>query len=118
MKRADMVRHGTKELIEAENAVELALAKVAGFINTVTTMRLNSNLSMTVGQGAVSALVATTSKLAEARAAMLEAHSEFKDIRDQLGCKDLIVDVGHTEKPEEGSKPPVVPFTAKVRSAA
>jgi hypothetical protein len=102
MKRADMVRRGAQELIEAENAVDEALRKVTGLTSSLTEMRLRSNLSMAYGQEVVTALVTSAAKLAEVRGTMLVAHEHLNDVKGQLGCRTVAV--GTLDKPEDDKK--------------
>jgi hypothetical protein len=90
MKRVDMVRNGTKQLITAENAVENALCEVAALASTLGRMRLESDMSMVYGQDAMSALVESISLLSNARGAMIKAHGALNDVKSQMGCRTVM----------------------------
>jgi hypothetical protein len=100
MKRIDMVRNGTKQLITAENAVENALCEVAALASTLGRMRLESDMSMVYGQEAISALVESMSMLSNARGAMIKAHSHLDQVKTQMGCRTVME--GGTNKPPTG----------------
>ena len=97
MKRTDMVRQGATQLITAENAVETALCEVTALTSSLTRLRLDSNLSMVIGQEAMSALVETITLLSNARGTMVRAHGHLDEVKTQLGCRHLMM--GGTEKP-------------------
>lgn len=103
MKRADMARKGAEQLINAENAVELALCEVTALTSTLGRMRLDSNLSMVIGQEAMGALVESITMLSNARGAMVKAHGALDGVRTQIGCGAMAV--GDLPKPGGGSAP-------------
>ncbi|WP_443747870.1 hypothetical protein [Asticcacaulis solisilvae] len=86
MKRAEMARRGAEQLIQAENAVEAALCEVTALASTLGRMRLESNLSMVIGQEAMGALVETITMLSNARGAMVKAHGALDTVKTQIGC--------------------------------
>ncbi len=90
MKRVDMVRSGTKQLIAAENAVETALCEVATLTSTLGRMRLESDMSLMYGQDAMSALVESIAMLSNARGAMIKAHGALNDVKTQMGCRTVM----------------------------
>jgi len=90
MKRVDMVRSGTKQLITAENAVETALCEVATLASTLGRMRLESDMSLVYGQDAMSALVESITLLSNARGAMIKAHSHLDGVKTQMGCRTVM----------------------------
>jgi len=90
MKRVDMVRSGTKQLITAENAVESALCEVATLASTLGRMRLESDMSLMYGQDAMSALVESITLLSNARGAMIKAHGALNDVKVQMGCRTVM----------------------------
>lgn len=111
-----MVRHGAAQLIDAENAVEAALCKVAGLITTLGEMRLNANLSTVIGQEAMDALAASTVKLAEARGTMIVAHNGLNGVKTQIGCRTVAA--GTLDKPEDDKRPPTIGLVDQDRGAA
>ena len=102
MKRADMARNGAAKLIKAENAVEAALSEVTGLVSTLGQMRLESNLSMVVGQDAMDHLVASITMLSGARGSMIKAHKHLDTVKSQIGCG--AVAMGALDKPENDKK--------------
>jgi hypothetical protein len=104
MKRVDMVRVGTKELIMAENAVENALCEVAALASHLGRMRLESDMSMMYGQEAMTALVESITLLSNARGAMIKAHGALNDVKAQMGCRTVM-------EGQSGDKPTNPPAT-------
>ncbi len=96
MKRVDMARRGAEQLFQAENAIEAALCEVTALTSTLGRMRLESNLSMVVGQEAMGALVETITMLSNARGAMVKAHGALDGVKTQIGCG--AVSVGASDK--------------------
>ena len=86
MKRAEMARRGAAQLFQAENAIESALCEVTALTSTLGRMRLESNLSMVIGQDAMGALVETITMLSNARGAMVKAHGALDTVKTQMGC--------------------------------
>jgi len=101
MKRVDMVRSGTKQLITAENAVENALCEVAALASTLGRMRLESDMSMMYGQEAMSALVESITMLSNARGAMIKAHGALTDVKAQMGCRTVMQGGDDNSKPTD-----------------
>lgn len=101
MKRVDMVRSGTKQLITAENAVETALCEVAALASHLGRMRLESDMSLMYGQEAMSALVESISMLSNARGAMIKAHGALNDVKTQMGCR-TVMEGDSPNKPTSG----------------
>ncbi len=116
MKRVDMVRSGTKQLITAENAVENALCEVAALASSLGRMRLESDMSMIYGQEAMSALVESITLLSNARGAMIKAHGALNDVKTQMGCRTVME--GDTNKPPSGSATTGLQVVASNREAA
>lgn len=119
MKRADMARRGAEQLITAENAVEAALCEVTALTSTLGRMRLESNLSMVIGQEAMGALVETITMLSNARGAMVKAHGALDTVKTQIGCG--AVSAGELDKGDGSTKPAPTGFFKVVtddRSAA
>ena len=94
MKRAEMARRGAEQLFQAENAIEAALCEVTSLTSTLGRMRLESNLSMVVGQEAMGALVETITMLSNARGAMVKAHGALDGVKTQIGCGAVAVGQG------------------------
>jgi len=86
MKRAEMARRGAQQLFQAENAIESALCEVTALTSNLGRMRLESNLSMVIGQEAMGALVETITMLSNARGAMVKAHGALDSVKTQIGC--------------------------------
>ncbi|WP_031235863.1 hypothetical protein [Asticcacaulis sp. AC402] len=97
MKRADMVRYGTEQLFNAENAIELALCQSATLISELSRMRMEARLSAVVGQDALDSAADVILKLTEARRAIVQTHGHLNDVKVQIGCG--AVAAGDVEKP-------------------
>jgi len=102
MKRADMARRGAEQLFQAENAIESALCEVTALTSTLGRMRLESNLSMVVGQEAMGALVETITMLSNARGAMVKAHGALDGVKTQIGCGAVAVGAGDKDTTNPG----------------
>ncbi|MBW8733365.1 MAG: hypothetical protein JF571_03470 [Asticcacaulis sp.] len=98
-----MARKGAEQLINAENAVELALCEVTALTSTLGRMRLDSNLSMVIGQEAMGALVESITMLSNARGAMVKAHGALDGVKTQIGCG--AVSLGDTGKDDTKKVP-------------
>jgi len=116
MKRTEMARHGAEQLINAENAVETALCEVAALASNLGRMRLDSNLSMVVGQEAMGALVETITLLSNARGAMVRAHGALDEVKTRIGCG--AVAVGNLDKGGAKSARQDLQIVASEKSAA
>ena len=108
MKRIEMARHGAQQLIIAENAVESALCEVTALASSLGRMRLDSNLSMVIGQDAMGALVESITLLSNARGAMIKAHGHLDGVKTQIGCGAVCV--GDVDKGNGGTAPPKTGF--------
>jgi len=86
MKRMDMVRQGAQQLHIAENAVESALVEVSSLVSSLGRMRLDSNLSMVIGQDAMAALIDSVALLSNVRGKMITAHTHLDTVKTQIGC--------------------------------
>ena len=89
MKRAEMVVAATEELVDAENAVGAALAKVARFAGSLEDMRIQSKLSAVIGQAALVEVFKAATLLTEARGAMVMAHGHLDDVKTRIGCRTV-----------------------------
>jgi hypothetical protein len=89
MKRAEMVRIGADKLINTENSITQAFCDTTDLLGALERMRLDSRLSMVVGQQVVESLTEVISSLASARSAMVRAHGQLDDIRCQIGCRTV-----------------------------
>ena len=118
MKRIDMVRSGTKQLISAENAVENALSEVAALASTLGRMRLQSDMSMMYGQDAMNALVESLTMLSSARGAMIKAHSHLDQVKTQMGCRTVMEGTGDGSKPAGDPPQGLLVVAATKREAA
>lgn len=98
MKRADMVRYGTEQLFNAENAIELALCQSATLISELSRMRMESRLSAIVGQEALDSAADVIIKLTEARRAIVLTHGHLNDVKTQIGCA-AVASGGDIQKP-------------------
>lgn len=103
MKRSEMVLSGAEQLFASESALEVALAETAQLASTLTRMRHNSNMSMTVGQDAMNELSATISLLTEARGRLINTHLELDKVKTKMGC--ATVAAGFWDKHVEHEEP-------------
>lgn len=106
MKRADMVRVGAEQLINAEKAVETAFSQVTALATSLSGMRLDANLSMGVGRDAMKSITSSIHLLGAVREEMIDAHQHLDTVKTQIGCRTVMV--GHLDKPERdpASVPP------------
>ncbi|KAK0360831.1 hypothetical protein LTR94_025769, partial [Friedmanniomyces endolithicus] len=103
MKRTEAARAGAAKLIEAEAALDVALAHTAQLLGLLPTLRQNIGLSTIVGQEAVDALGETLTHLVSARRTLIQAHGGLQIARVQIGCG--AVSIGTPDKPGQGDGP-------------
>jgi hypothetical protein len=115
MKRTDMVRQGAQQLTIAENAVEAALMEVTKLVSNLGEMRLKSNLSPVLGQGAIQALAESITLLSTARGKMVAAHEQLDEVKTRIGCG--AVAMGALDKGDASAIPPLVAL-GNLRTAA
>ena len=95
--RRDAAMKVAQSLFAAEEAIDIALAKVAEFNGTMVTARTEANLSAVVGQDAFEAAASVFAALARARCDIVETHRRLSETKDQIGLRT--VSVGDQGKP-------------------
>ena len=104
-------------LFEAEEAIDMALAKAAGLAGLIPAVRGPANVSALVGQGAIERAIAAVAALGEARRAICDTHRELSVAQRQIGLG--AVAYGAPDKPPEGGgELPALQLVADGRSAA
>lgn len=99
-----MARAGAKQLIEAEDALEIALSKMMSLGSELTRMRVESRLSMTTGQQAMTRLTRAIQRAAKVRKDMILVHESLDDVKTRIGCGATAV--GDLNKPEKDPDTP------------
>ncbi|GGZ39225.1 hypothetical protein [Asticcacaulis endophyticus] len=102
MKKADMARAGAAELFVFEHAIEDALSKGGDLIGTLSRLRIDGNLSITIGQDAINEVVNAIQAVAKARQAIVAAHAHLDTVKTQIGCRTVAV--GTYDKPEDDKR--------------
>lgn len=102
--RRNAVDAVANKLFEAEDALDLALAAVAGLALTMPTARKEANLSVMYAQDAFEGATETLTHLTRARRTIIDTHKALAVAQDQLGLKRYAVGPG-SDKPETGTKP-------------
>jgi hypothetical protein len=106
MKRADMVRQGAELFFQAETSLEKTLSEIMFFGHQLGQMRMDSNLSMVIGQDQFSRVGKLISLLTDARGEMVDLHGSLNDLKAQLGCRTVALGTnedkfGPNEHPED-----------------
>lgn len=89
MKRADMVRTGAAQLMLAEEALERALVETSSLGVLLGQLRLQSGISMVVGQDAFDEIASTITGLTAARRSMVRAHERLDQVKTKIGCRTV-----------------------------
>lgn len=92
------------ELNAAEAAVDAAFAKVAHLAAAIPAARLEASLSAVVGQPVFFRLAEGMEALAQARARLVDAHSELTKVGDQIGLSHVVAH-GPLDKSETETAP-------------
>ena len=104
-----------KQLFEAEDALDIALAKVAELAVTMPAVRKQANLSVMYAQDAFESASETLSHLTQARRTIIATHKALAVAQDQLGLKRYATGTGN-DKPETDTKPTGV-YLKEVKAA-
>lgn len=88
-----------KQLFEAEEALDLALAAVAGLAVTMPQARKGANLSVLYGQDAMESASETLGYLTQARRTIIATHKALSVAQHQMGLGRFAVGPGN-DKPE------------------
>lgn len=92
------------KLFEAEDALDTALAAVAGLAMTMPAARKEANLSALYAQEAFEGATETLSHLTRARRTIIDTHKALSEARDQMGLRHFAIGPGD-DKPETDPKP-------------
>ena len=93
-----------KQLFEAEDALDTALAAVAGLAMTMPTARKEASLSVMYGQDAFEGATETLAHLARARRTIIDTHKALAVAHEQMGLKRYMGGPGN-DKPETEPQP-------------
>jgi hypothetical protein len=102
-RRAAAMEVATK-LFEAEDALDTALAAVAGLAMTMPAARKEANLSVMYAQDAFEGATETLTHLTRARRTIIDTHKALAVAQDQLGLRRFATGPGG-DKPETETKP-------------
>jgi hypothetical protein len=97
--RRDAAMKVAESLFAAEEAIDIALARVAELNGTLVTARTEAKLSAVVGQDAFETAASVFAALARARCDMVETHRRLSETKIQIGLRTL--GVGELGKPNE-----------------
>ncbi len=92
------------KLYEAEEALDIALAAVAGLAVTMPSARKDANLSVMYAQEAFEGASETLGHLTQARKTIIATHKALSVAQEQLGLKRYMVGP-ENDKPETNPKP-------------
>lgn len=105
--RAAVAHRLAGDLCSAEAAVDAAFAEVARFAASIPGARLEASLSAVVGQPVFLCLAEGMTALAEARARLVDAHSELAKVGEQIGVSHVVAH-GPLDKSEAETRPAVL----------
>lgn len=84
-----------ESLFAAEEAIDVALARVAELNGTLATSRMEAKLSAVMGQDAFERAASAFAALARARCDIVETHNRLSETKNQIGLRTVSVgDVG------------------------
>ena len=83
--RRDAAMKVAESLFAAEEAIDMALARVAEFNGTLAIARNEANLSAVVGQDAFDVAAAAFASIAKARGDIVETHKRLSETQVQIG---------------------------------
>lgn len=93
-----------KQLFEAEEALDIALAAVASLAVTMPQARKGARLSVMYGQDAFEGASQTLALLTQARRTIIDTHKALSVAQEQLGLRHFSVGP-ENDKPETNPKP-------------
>lgn len=97
-----------EKLFEAEEALDLAIARAAELNAALPTARQEANLSAVVAQDAFMTASRILPALMQARQELVDTHGKLDDAKDQIGLRHVAI--GHPD-----TKPPMVAGEADLR---
>jgi hypothetical protein len=99
MEKVFVVKRVANKLHGTEAAIDAAMVQAADLMADMVQARKDLRVSATVGSAATDKIMAALAALAEARTAMIEAHSELDQTRLRLGVRTKMMGWD----PKEGS---------------
>ncbi len=93
-----------KQLFEAETALDIALAAVAGLAVSMPAARKTANLSIMYAQDAFESTSETLGLLTQARRAIINTHKALHEAQHQMGLGRVAIGPDN-DKPETDPKP-------------
>jgi hypothetical protein len=87
MKLDQMAQQVADDIVDAEDAIDIALNKAAKLTGSMTEARLNGKISAVMGQDAFDGLGIALSSLMTARDGMVRTHNGLAVVRDRIGVR-------------------------------
>jgi hypothetical protein len=103
MQRNELGRELAGQLRNAERALDTAIALQAQLLVTMTTGRIQSRVSLVVGQPAIDGATATLALLSTARQRTIELHHGLRDAAEEMGVDYTLSGPGD-DKPKDPPK--------------
>jgi hypothetical protein len=102
MSKIETVKGVANKLFATEAAVDTAMVQAAQLLESIVEGRKALNLSAVAAEAAQSRVAESIGALAEARRAVMAAHSSLQSLQRKMGVDDA--DVGPLQKPDDGDK--------------
>lgn len=83
-----------KNLFEAEEAIDIAIAKIGSLQSSIPTARLQAKLSGVMGQDAMRGTSECLSSLVQARGRIIDVHGNLDDLKSEMGLRTLAMGGG------------------------
>ncbi len=87
--RIEAATNVASHLIEAERAMDEALAKVALLTAAMSTSRLSANVSAVTGHEAFIRVTTATQFIGQARSELARSHIDLNAVKTELGMREL-----------------------------
>jgi hypothetical protein len=97
MDKALVAQGVANRLFATEKAVDAAMAEAAQLMTSLSTARTELRLSAVVGDEATMKVAQAIATMAEARRAIVAAHSDLADLKLRVGIRTKLI--GVTDKP-------------------
>jgi hypothetical protein len=104
MEKALVAQRVANRVWATEKAVDTAMAEAAALMTALADARTEMNLSPVVGHDATAKVAQAIATLAEARRAVIEAHTSLDDMKLRLGIRTKLVGVTDKPPPEVGTE--------------
>jgi hypothetical protein len=101
MDKALIAQTVANKLFATEDAVDTAIVEASKLMGGLVEARQEMRISAVVGTDAVAKVAAALSALAEARAAVVEAHNELAEVKLRVGIRTKLL--GVVDKSEAAS---------------